>query len=144
MRKKISGVFLFAFPLRKRNRNKISRFSVVIISVRMVVFLRWQAQRARRGILMPRGKKCRETMFAAQLPRNYPHREGNFQRRQKSPLLQGRGILRDILGEGNCESKIATRKWGVNFCREASRCLAGPSGRSLGFLQCINNSRTVM
>ena len=28
------------------------------------------AQRARRGILMPRGKNCRETIFAAQLPRN--------------------------------------------------------------------------
>ena len=38
------------------------------------------------------------------------------------------GILRDNLAEGNCESKIAARQWGVNFCREASRCLAGPSG----------------
>ena len=37
------------------------------------------------------------------------------------------GILRDNLGEGTCESKIAARQWGVNFCREASRCLAGPS-----------------
>ena len=35
------------------------------------------------------------------------------------------GILRDNLGEGNCESKIAARQWGVNFRREASRCLAG-------------------
>ena len=25
------------------------------------------------------------------------------------------GILRDNLGEGNCESKIAARQWGVNF-----------------------------
>ena len=32
------------------------------------------------------------------------------------------------LGEGNWESKIAARQWGVNFCREASRCLARPSG----------------
>ena len=38
------------------------------------------------------------------------------------------GILRDNLGEGNCESKIAARQWGVNFRCEASRCLAGPSG----------------
>ena len=30
------------------------------------------SQRARRGILMPRGKNCRETIFAAHLPRNYP------------------------------------------------------------------------
>ena len=43
-----------------------------------------------------------------------------------------RGILRDNLREGNCESKIAARQWGVDFCREASRCLAGPSGWNLG------------
>ena len=35
MRRKIWGN-LFAFPLRKRKRNKISRFSFVIVSVRMV------------------------------------------------------------------------------------------------------------
>ena len=48
-------------------------------------------------------------------------------------LLGGRGnlggILRDNLCEGNCASKIAARQWGVKFCREASRCLAGPSGQ---------------
>ena len=33
------------------------------------------------------------------------------------------------LGEGNRESKIASRHWGENFCRETSRCLAGPSGK---------------
>ena len=38
------------------------------------------------------------------------------------------GILRYNLGEGNRVSKIAARQWGVNFCREASRCLARPSG----------------
>ena len=37
-------------------------------------------QRARRGISMPRGKNCRETIFAAQLPRKYPHHGGNFER----------------------------------------------------------------
>ena len=41
------------------------------------------------------------------------------------------GILGDNLGEGNCESKIASRQWGVNFCRETSICLAGPSGQGL-------------
>ena len=35
------------------------------------------------------------------------------------------GILGDNLGEGNCESKIASRQWGDNFCRETSICLAG-------------------
>ena len=92
-------------------------------------------QRAWRGILMPRSKNCRETIFAAQLPRNliYPHRRANFERRKKRALSCGGeaiwgGILRDNLGEGNCESKIAARQWGVNFCCEASRCLARPSG----------------
>ena len=42
-------------------------------------------QRARRGISMPRGKNCRETIFAAQLPCNNPHRGGNFER-GKNPL----------------------------------------------------------
>ena len=90
------------------------------------------SRRARRGISMPRGKNCRETICVSQLPRNYSHRGGNLERRKKKPLLWGRGnlggILRDNLGEGNCESKIAARQWGVNFCREASRCLARLSG----------------
>ena len=41
----------------------------------------------------------------------------------------GRQLI-DNLVEGNPESKIAARQWGVNFCRETSRCLGGPSGRS--------------
>ena len=53
---------------------------------------------------------------------------------EKMPLLLARdslgGILGDNLGEGNCESKIVSRQWGVNSCRETSRCLAGPSGLS--------------
>ena len=32
-----SGGILFAFPLRKQKRNKISIFSFVIVSVRMVI-----------------------------------------------------------------------------------------------------------
>ena len=63
-------------------------------------------QRARRGILMPRGRNCHETIFAAHfLPRNYPHHGGQFRKRKKCPLLWGRGnlegILWDNLGEGN-------------------------------------------
>ena len=55
----------------------------------------------------------------------YPHTAdgGKFKRWKKQPLLWGRsnlgGILRDDLGEGNCESKIAARQWEVIFCREA-------------------------
>ena len=62
------------------------------------------SQRARRGILMPRGKNCRETIFAAQLPRNYPYHGGNLERGKMSSNV-GRGnlggISRDNLGKGN-------------------------------------------
>ena len=41
---------------------------------------------------MPRGKNCRETIFAAQLPRNYPHRGGNFERGKKALSCGGEAI----------------------------------------------------
>ena len=101
--------------------------------------------RFRGGVILPRGPGeaswCREANIAARqfLPLNCHAitltAGGTFERRKK-PLLWGRGnlggILRDNLGEGNCKSKIAARQWGVSFCREASRCLAGPSGWVLG------------
>ena len=95
---------------------------------------------------LPRGpgeaSQCREAKiaarqyFAAQLCRNYPHHGGNFERGKIALSCGGvaismnlGGILRGNFGEGNCESNIAARQWGVNFCREASsRCLARPSG----------------
>ena len=94
---------------------------------------KFPTQWARRDTLMSRGKNCRETIFVSQLSRGYPHRGGNFERK-KCPLLWARdifgGMLRDNLGEGNCEPKIVARQWGVNFCRETSRCLAGPFGQT--------------
>ena len=76
-----------------------------------------RTQRAWRGISMPRGKSCRETL--AQLPHNYPHRRGNFERGKKNPLLSGRGnlggILRGNFGEGNCESKNCRETMGSQF-----------------------------
>ena len=81
------------------------------------------------GLPGPLLKNCRETIFVSHLSRNYPHRGVAF------PLLWGRdslgGILGDNLGEGYCESKIASRQWGDNFGRETSICLAGPSGHGL-------------
>ena len=57
---------------------------------------------------------------------------GAILKEEKSLLLWGRGdlrgILRDDLGEGDCESKIAARQWRVNFCREIFTCLSAPSG----------------
>ena len=80
---------------------------------------------------MPRGKNCRETIFAAQLPRNC----GVILKEETFPLLWGRGSLgghlRENLDEGNRESKIAARQWGVKFCREASKCLARRSGKDI-------------
>ena len=59
---------------------------------------------------MPRRKNCRETIFAPQLMRNYPHRGGDVERGTRNPLFVGRGdlgeFLRDNLGEGNCESRL--------------------------------------
>ena len=46
------------------------------------------SQWARRGILMSRNKKCRETAFVSQLSRNYPHCGGAFER-EKMPSLVG-------------------------------------------------------
>ena len=58
---------------------------------------------------------------------------GVILKEEKCPFLWERdsfgGVLGDNWGEGNCESKIVARQWGVNFYRETSRCLAGPSGR---------------
>ena len=48
-------------------------------------------QRAQRGISMPRGKNCRERIFAAQLPRKYPHCGGYF---QKTLSCRGEAIWR--------------------------------------------------
>ena len=54
---------------------------------------------------------------------------GVMLKEEKSPLLWARdslrGILGDNLGKGKWESKIVSRQWGDNFCRETSRCLAG-------------------
>ena len=56
----------------------------------------------------------------AQLPRKYPHRRGNCER-IKRPLLGGRGnlggILRDNLGEGDCESKKCRETVGSQLWR---------------------------
>ena len=50
------------------------------------------SQRARRGILMPRGKSCRETIFARQLPRNCPHHGGNLERGKNVLYCGGEAI----------------------------------------------------
>ena len=90
---------------------------------------------------LPRGpgeaSRCRKAKIAARrvLPLNcraITLTAGALLKEEKKPSLVGErhleAISRDNLGEGNCESKFAARQWGVNFCREASRCLAGPSG----------------
>ena len=79
-----------------------------------------------------RGKNCRGTTFCRSIEAQLPSPRGQFWKKTKRPLLWGERQfgrhLRDNLGGGNCESKLAARQWGDNFCLEASRCLAGPSG----------------
>ena len=41
---------------------------------------------------MLRGKKCRKTIFATQLPRSDPHRGGNFEREKKTLTCGGEAI----------------------------------------------------
>ena len=77
------------------------------------------------------GQKLPRDNFVSQLSRSYPHR-GVMLKEKRMPSLVGErqfgGILGDTLGEGNCESKIVARQWGVHFCRETARRLSGPSG----------------
>ena len=92
----------------------------------------FRTQRARRAswcreaTFWPRDNFCRS--IAAQLPSP----RGNFERGKKCPLLWGRGnlggILRDCLSEGNWESKIAARQWGVNFAARHQDVSQGPLG----------------
>ena len=81
---------------------------------------------------MPRGKNCRETIFAAQLPRNYPHHGGNFERGKNVLYCGGEAIWEafyEAIWARVIESQKLPRDSGESiFCREASRCLAGPSG----------------
>ena len=107
-------------------------------------------QRARRGILMPRGKNRRETIFAAQLPRNYPHHGGIFERGKKCPLLWGRGKFgrhfkrqfgRGYLRVKNCRDTVGSQflPRGIKMSRRAlwvrkrpkmsSRVLSAPGSK---------------
>ena len=52
--------------------------------IRLPIFDLILGQRAWKGILMPRDTNCRKTVFAAQLPRTYPHRGGNSERGKKA------------------------------------------------------------
>ena len=45
-----------------------------------------------------------------------------------APLLANADIWVRVIAS---QKIVAARQWGVNFCREALRCLAGPSGHSI-------------
>ena len=86
---------------------------------------------------LPRDNFCRS--LAAQLPSparavlkeeklHFLVGERQFGRHFKRQFGRGRLRVKHFF-------KIAARKWGVNSCREAFRCLAGPSGRTERFLQ---------
>ena len=90
------------------------------------------SQRARRGILMPRAK-LPQGNFCRSLTAQLPSLQGLFWERNHSPLLGWRrnlgGILRDDLGEGVWESKIAARQWGVNLFCLCAACPKHYSGK---------------
>ena len=70
--------------------------------------------------------------FVSQLSRNCPHRGGYFERGRKA-LSSGGEIVWEaswetIWARAIASQKIVSRQRGDNFCRETSRCLAGPSG----------------
>ena len=85
---------------------------------------------------MPRGN------FAAQMPRNYPHRGGYFERGEKLPLLWGRDNLgrhlRDNLDEGNFASQKMPRDSGESiFAARHQDVSQGPLGnRNEGTFGC--------
>ena len=54
---------------------------------------------------MPRGKNCRETFFAAQLPRNYPHHGDNFERRKKALSCGGEATWEEV-----CQQQFLNKK----------------------------------
>ena len=85
------------------------------------------ASELRKAILSPRGpgeaSQCREARIAAQLPRNCPHRGGNFERGKTTHSCGGE-VIWGAFKETICMRVIASqeidaRQWGVNFCREA-------------------------
>ena len=92
-----------------------------------------ETQRARRGILMPRGKNCRETIFAAQLLRNYPHHGGNFER-EKNVLCCGGEAIWEAFYETTwarvIESQKLPRESGESiFAARHQDASQGPLGR---------------
>ena len=58
---------------------------------------------------MPRGKNCRETIFAAQLPGNCPHHRVNFERGKNVLSCGGEAIWEAFL-ETICARVIASQK----------------------------------
>ena len=93
---------------------------------------------------------CRCAALAAQCEIPPPYRKHLFeivsQRGVSHPFaLFSRGIAQVSLryplcggGRGYRTSTSHALQWGVNFCREAARCLAGPSGR-LPTLRCAQS-----
>ena len=67
---------------------------------------------------MPRGKICRETIFAAQLPRNYPHHRGKFER-GKNVLYWGGEAIWEAFSETIWARVIESQKLPRDSSRES-------------------------
>ena len=87
------------------------------------------------------GRKLPLDNFCLLIVSQFHSPRGNFERGQMPSRDSLGGILGDNLGVGSCESKIIPRQWGDNFCRETSRCVAGPSGLSWIEMSTIQTAR---
>ena len=82
---------------------------------------------------MPRGKNCRETIFAAQLPRNHPRHEGNFEGGENVLSCGGEAIweaFRETIWARVIESQKLPRDSGESiFAARHQDVSQGPLGK---------------
>ena len=94
---------------------------------------------------MPRGKNCRETSFAAQLPRNYPHHGGNFERGTIALSCGGEAIWEafwEAIWVRVAASQKLPRESGSIFAARHQDASQGPLGSfsNLLELKCCNSN----
>ena len=85
---------------------------------------------------MPRGKNCREAIFAAQLARNCPHHGGNFERGENILYCGGEAIweaFKETIWARVIESQKLPRDNGESiFAARHQDVSQGPLGRLAG------------
>ena len=80
---------------------------------------------------MSRDKSCREKMFVSRLPRDYPHRGGNFERGKMPSLVGGRQFGRHFrrqFGRRQLRVKNCLETMGTIFATRHQDVSQGPLG----------------